>query len=267
MKLITKAILKQLPKIYAQDGKRDEAIAYLKIFDPCGRYTFYVTEACAILRDGTEVPIELLRNVRWEGNWQGSNVQLSVPRSANGGKTISGELELASRIEEPKLERGPDEVPGLLVCEDAGSSSGYEERVREVGGHRSGKEAGAHAICGGYSASQEREAGRRQAVQSGAGGARKTPGRSRSTVHERGSVQRRASKAAAAEERTVCIEDVTLFGYCISPLGPDCDELGYASLAEIESVRNRLGLGLERDTSFRPTTLGEIKKHHAEVLQ
>jgi hypothetical protein len=27
-------------------------------------------------------------------------------------------------------------------------------------------------------------------------------------------------------------DDVNLFGYCISALGPDCDEWGYSSLAE-----------------------------------
>lgn len=48
--------------------------------------------------------------------------------------------------------------------------------------------------------------------------------------------------------------DDTLFGYCVSPLGPDCDELGYASLAELQGVKNRLGLGLERDIHWDPAT-------------
>ncbi len=38
-----------------------------------------------------------------------------------------------------------------------------------------------------------------------------------------------------------------MYGYCVSPLGPDCDELGYMSFTELSSVKNRLGLGLERD--------------------
>lgn len=51
----------------------------------------------------------------------------------------------------------------------------------------------------------------------------------------------------------------TLFGYCVSPLGPDCDELGYASLSEIQSVRNRLGIGMERDIHWNPeTTLRQV---------
>lgn len=41
-------------------------------------------------------------------------------------------------------------------------------------------------------------------------------------------------------------DDATLFGYCLSPLGADCDEWGYASLAELRDVRVR-GLTIERD--------------------
>jgi hypothetical protein len=39
-----------------------------------------------------------------------------------------------------------------------------------------------------------------------------------------------------------------LFGLC--DLGMGCPELGYVSLAELESVRSRLGLGIERDLYF-----------------
>ncbi len=41
-----------------------------------------------------------------------------------------------------------------------------------------------------------------------------------------------------------------LFGLC--DLGVGCPELGYVSLTEIESVKNRLGLGMERDLYFAP---------------
>jgi len=44
-------------------------------------------------------------------------------------------------------------------------------------------------------------------------------------------------------------DDVRLFGYCLSPLGEDCDEWGYASLAELRSIRVR-GLTIERDLHF-----------------
>lgn len=50
----------------------------------------------------------------------------------------------------------------------------------------------------------------------------------------------------------------TLFGYCVSPLGEDCDELGYASLQELRETKNSFGLGIERDKFWKPTTLAEV---------
>lgn len=52
----------------------------------------------------------------------------------------------------------------------------------------------------------------------------------------------------------------TLFCWCKSPLGEDCDELGYASLSELASVRNRSGLGIERDLHWTPCSLAEAKR-------
>lgn len=52
----------------------------------------------------------------------------------------------------------------------------------------------------------------------------------------------------------------SVFGYCVSPLGPDCDELGYASVSELQAVRGRLGLGIERDIHWTPKTLAEVMK-------
>lgn len=47
--LMTDADAKRLPPIKSQDGKGDEAIAYVKLFSPWGRFTFFVTEF-----DGTD---------------------------------------------------------------------------------------------------------------------------------------------------------------------------------------------------------------------
>ena len=47
------------------------------------------------------------------------------------------------------------------------------------------------------------------------------------------------------------------FGYVISPFGA---ELGYFSLEEIKSIKGTLGIGVERDLSFKPTKLSIIKK-------
>ena len=56
-----------------------------------------------------------------------------------------------------------------------------------------------------------------------------------------------------------------LFGYMVSPLGPDCDEMGYSSLRELSEVRNRFGLGIERDIRWNPnTTLAEAVPALAE---
>ncbi len=44
MKLLTKEILNKIPKLYAQDGKGDDAIVYVKFFHPASRWTWYATE-------------------------------------------------------------------------------------------------------------------------------------------------------------------------------------------------------------------------------
>lgn len=50
--------------------------------------------------------------------------------------------------------------------------------------------------------------------------------------------------------------DDLLFGYCVSPLGADCDEWGYASLSELDGlVVTIAGVdvpGIERDLYFTP---------------
>jgi hypothetical protein len=53
------------------------------------------------------------------------------------------------------------------------------------------------------------------------------------------------------------IDDDTAFGYVASPFG---SELGYFSLEEIKEIRGSLGIGVERDLSFKPTKLSSIKK-------
>ena len=41
---------------------------------------------------------------------------------------------------------------------------------------------------------------------------------------------------------------------------PACAELGYFSLAELQSIRGRFGLGIERDLHFTPCPLSEAKR-------
>lgn len=44
MKLLTKEIRNKLPKIYSQEKKGDDAIAFVKFFTPDSNWTWYATE-------------------------------------------------------------------------------------------------------------------------------------------------------------------------------------------------------------------------------
>lgn len=44
MKLITKALAKKIPALYAQDGLSSDATAYVKLFTPDSNWTWYITE-------------------------------------------------------------------------------------------------------------------------------------------------------------------------------------------------------------------------------
>ena len=56
------------------------------------------------------------------------------------------------------------------------------------------------------------------------------------------------------------IDNNICFGYVISPF---CSgELGYFSLTEISEVKGSLEIGVERDLSFKPTKLSEVKRLH-----
>lgn len=51
----------------------------------------------------------------------------------------------------------------------------------------------------------------------------------------------------------------TLFGFAVSPLGPDCDEWGYASLTELTSLVKFGRPRIERDRHFDPVDPQEIR--------
>jgi len=44
MQLLPEKIANTIPKLYTQEHKGDEAIVYLKLFDPCSNWTWYATE-------------------------------------------------------------------------------------------------------------------------------------------------------------------------------------------------------------------------------
>lgn len=56
MKLLTKEIKNKIPKLFSQDGKGQDAIAYVKFFTPDSSWTWYATEGEAQFDDqGNEV--------------------------------------------------------------------------------------------------------------------------------------------------------------------------------------------------------------------
>ena len=50
MKLLTKEIKNKMPMLYDQEQKGLDAIIHLKLFNPCGAETWYITEANAIIK-------------------------------------------------------------------------------------------------------------------------------------------------------------------------------------------------------------------------
>lgn len=63
---------------------------------------------------------------------------------------------------------------------------------------------------------------------------------------------------------TEYIPDEKLFFGYVSLFGDYNDELGYFSLDELESVKGKFGLGIERDLYFKETKLSEIKKQYTK---
>ena len=48
-------------------------------------------------------------------------------------------------------------------------------------------------------------------------------------------------------------EEFLFFGYCVSPLGSDCDEFGYVTMKDLRGVTfPPFGLGIERDRGVAP---------------
>lgn len=52
--------------------------------------------------------------------------------------------------------------------------------------------------------------------------------------------------------------DWLLYGYATLGLGPECDELGYVALSELQNFKGKFGLGIERDLHYVGHTLEEV---------
>ena len=53
MNLLTKKIKSELPKLYAQENKGNEAIVYVKFFTPDSDWTWYATEGEEVIDEET----------------------------------------------------------------------------------------------------------------------------------------------------------------------------------------------------------------------
>lgn len=58
-------------------------------------------------------------------------------------------------------------------------------------------------------------------------------------------------------------EDYLMFGLC--DLGLGCPELGYASMSELQSVKGRMGIGIERDRYWTPVHLSEVREKMMKI--
>lgn len=61
----------------------------------------------------------------------------------------------------------------------------------------------------------------------------------------------------------ISIDDNVCFGLVVSPFVPN-GELGYFTLEELKTVNGNLGLPIERDTWFKPTSLSNVKRQYCE---
>lgn len=56
------------------------------------------------------------------------------------------------------------------------------------------------------------------------------------------------------------LDDYIMFGYCML-FGPDEAELGYVSMNELQAIKGRFGLGIERDLYWSAQLLSEVKRN------
>ena len=93
MKLLTKEIRKELPPLYAQDGKGGRAVAYVKFFTPSSSFTWWITEGSPIMNDGVEVDFQFFGLVEGHCRELGY-VNLSELQSVKGPMGLGIERDL-----------------------------------------------------------------------------------------------------------------------------------------------------------------------------
>tara|TARA_Y100000310_G_scaffold56232_1_gene51621 strand:+ start:38313 stop:38630 length:318 start_codon:yes stop_codon:yes gene_type:complete len=104
MKLLTQEIRKSIPKLYAQDGKGQDAVIHAKFFDPCGSWTWFATEGEPLLDDdGNEIDFKFFGMVHGHekelGYWLLSELQeysgplgIGIERDLHFGRKTLGDI-------------------------------------------------------------------------------------------------------------------------------------------------------------------------------
>src|SRR5512139_2471402 len=133
MKLLTKELAAKLPPLYANEKQGEEALALVKFFTPDSSWTWYASEACAILSDGREVPLnearELLYPVRKPNTiLHEQNVRNRVSESLAGSAASKEFVGLDAERGESQLERGDSDSVRVRVPQ----SSESPRTVREA---------------------------------------------------------------------------------------------------------------------------------------
>ena len=77
--------LRGTPKLYVQDGKGNEATVFVKIFDPCGSWTWFITEW-----DGEDTAFGLVKGFELEWGY----ISLNELANVAGARGIGLEIDV-----------------------------------------------------------------------------------------------------------------------------------------------------------------------------
>lgn len=121
--LLTKEIWNSIPRLYSQDGKGDSAKVFVKFFGP-GRWTWYATEADAIMMDGSSMS---LRDAGYR-NREVEDVEFFGLVVGGYGDIELGYFRLSELQSSPRIKReiyGHPETIGEARKEADGNTGGY----------------------------------------------------------------------------------------------------------------------------------------------
>jgi hypothetical protein len=246
----------------------DEAVIQVKFFTPDADWTWYATEACAIISlvngDIIEKRLKDVNPVMYDLWERGIRTKISHTERQDDVPSMQKQKNRPGEKQRPlcqydegkqsKLEGWNNDDQRLRLRNEEKSSECPEKRICEESESSLGTNYGALSNEGRNNSSQGRQPGQRCTGEL----------RTNDVVGAYEPAQQRKGQPKVQtrknDEEGVMV-DVTFFGLVD---GFEM-ELGYFSLSEIKSVRGRLGLPVERDLHFKPQTLSEIKKHVREL--